>query len=256
MNFSETLYNKIRVIFKNPIILFLTISIVLCLFLLIKTNLQLVDFYTDRNAAEEFVHTLDPHFDMKIPTAKFGNPEHKIYNFIFKMFAASLSLLLFSLVFKIKNWSNFKDIKLIKNKAFIFTWINLAYILMCNFHMLSYMANIEKYVYHSAADSFGIPYFTELFICLFFSIAYYPLVNLLFFGIYKTRIDNIFYTILCALAILIFGLYALKITFLRIFIWQDILGYLYIAIWIAILANAIKTLNYKRKDKQNESTSC
>lgn len=253
MNFSETLYNKIRTIFKNPIILFLTISIVLCLFLLIKTNLQLVDFYTDRIAAEEFVQSLDPHFDMKIPTAKFGNPEHKIYNFIFKMFAISLSLLLFSLIFNIKKWSNFKDIKLIKNKVFIFTWINLAYVLMCNFHMLSYMANIEKYVYHSAADSFGIPYFTELFTCLFFSIAYYPLVNLLFFGIYKTRINNIFYTILCTLAILTFILFSFKITFFRIFIWQDILGYLYIIIWISILSGAIKTLNFKRKGKPNES---
>ena len=253
MNFSETLYNKIRTIFKNPIILFLTISIVLCLFLLIKTNLQLVDFYTDRIAAEEFVQSLDPHFDMKIPTAKFGNPEHKIYNFIFKMFAISLSLLLFSLIFNIKKCSNFKDIKLIKNKVFIFTWINLAYVLMCNFHMLSYMANIEKYVYHSAADSFGIPYFTELFTCLFFSIAYYPLVNLLFFGIYKTRINNIFYTILCTLAILTFILFSFKITFFRIFIWQDILGYLYIIIWISILSGAIKTLNFKRKGKPNES---
>ena len=253
MNFSETLYNKIRTIFKNPIILFLTISIVLCLFLLIKTKLQLVDFYTDRIAAEEFVQSLDPHFDMKIPTAKFGNPEHKIYNFIFKMFAISLSLLLFSLIFNIKKWSNFKDIKLIKNKVFIFTWINLAYVLMCNFHMLSYMANIEKYVYHSAADSFGIPYFTELFTCLFFSIAYYPLVNLLFFGIYKTRINNIFYTILCTLAILTFILFSFKITFFRIFIWQDILGYLYIIIWISILSGAIKTLNFKRKGKPNES---
>ena len=253
MNFSETLYNKIRTIFKNPIILFLTISIVLCLFLLIKTNLQLVDFYTDRIAAEEFVQSLDPHFDMKIPTAKFGNPEHKIYNFIFKMFAISLSLLLFSLIFNIKKWSNFKDIKLIKNKVFIFIWINLAYVLMCNFHMLSYMANIEKYVYHSAADSFGIPYFTELFTCLFFSIAYYPLVNLLFFGIYKTRINNIFYTILCTLAILTFILFSFKITFFRIFIWQDILGYLYIIIWISILSGAIKTLNFKRKGKPNES---
>ena len=253
MNFSETLYNKIRTIFKNPIILFLTISIVLCLFLLIKTNLQLVDFYTDRIAAEEFVQSLDPHFDMKIPTAKFGNPEHKIYNFIFKMFAISLSFLLFSLIFNIKKWSNFKDIKLIKNKVFIFTWINLAYVLMCNFHMLSYMANIEKYVYHSAADSFGIPYFTELFTCLFFSIAYYPLVNLLFFGIYKTRINNIFYTILCTLAILTFILFSFKITFFRIFIWQDILGYLYIIIWISILSGAIKTLNFKRKGKPNES---
>lgn len=253
MNFSETLYNKIRTIFKNPIILFLTISIVLCLFLLIKTNLQLVDFYTDRIAAEEFVQSLDPHFDMKIPTAKFGNPEHKIYNFIFKMFAISLSLLLFSLIFNIKKWSNFKDIKLIKNKVFIFTWINLAYVLMCNFHMLSYMANIEKYVYHSAADSFGIPYFTELFTCLFFSIAYYPLVNLLFFGIYKTRINNIFYTILCTLAILTFILFSFKITFFRIFIWQDILGYLYIIIWISILSGAIKTLNFKRKGNLNES---
>ena len=253
MNFSETLYNKIKTIFKNPIILFLTISIVLCLFLLIKTNLQLVDFYTDRIAAEEFVQSLDPHFDMKIPTAKFGNPEHKIYNFIFKMFAISLSLLLFSLIFNIKKWSNFKDIKLIKNKVFIFTWINLAYVLMCNFHMLSYMANIEKYVYHSAADSFGIPYFTELFTCLFFSIAYYPLVNLLFFGVYKTRINNIFYTILCTLAILTFILFSFKITFFRIFIWQDILGYLYIIIWISILSGAIKTLNFKRKGKPNES---
>ena len=253
MNFSETLYNKIRTIFKNQIILFLTISIVLCLFLLIKTNLQLVDFYTDRIAAEEFVQSLDPHFDMKIPTAKFGNPEHKIYNFIFKMFAISLSLLLFSLIFNIKKWSNFKDIKLIKNKVFIFIWINLAYVLMCNFHMLSYMANIEKYVYHSAADSFGIPYFTELFTCLFFSIAYYPLVNLLFFGIYKTRINNIFYTILCTLAILTFILFSFKITFFRIFIWQDILGYLYIIIWISILSGAIKTLNFKRKGKPNES---
>ena len=124
---------------------------------------------------------------------------------------------------------------------------------MCNFHMLSYMANIEKYVYHSAADSFGIPYFTELFTCLFFSIAYYPLVNLLFFGIYKTRINNIFYTILCTLAILTFILFSFKITFFRIFIWQDILGYLYIIIWISILSGAIKTLNFKRKGKPNES---
>lgn len=124
---------------------------------------------------------------------------------------------------------------------------------MCGFHLASCEADINKYVYHSDADSMGIPYIMLIGLCFVFSFVYYPIINLLFYVIYMTKFKNIFYSILCYFAMIPVLLYFHDLTFNRIFIWQDILGYLYIIIWISILSGAIKTLNFKRKGKPNES---
>lgn len=249
----KNMLDDLKMFLKSPKLVFLISSLLFLLFLFYKVRLQLPDFYLDREVAFEFVQTLDPHFNPSDISKKFGNPAYPIYNFLFKMLAINLSFLSFVLIFNIKKWSDFKNIILFKNVIFVILWINISYILMCGFHLASCEADINKYVYHSDADSMGIPYIMLIGLCFVFSFVYYPIINLLFYVIYMTKFKNIFYSILCYFAMIPVLLYFHDLTFNRIFIWQDILGYLYIIIWISILSGAIKTLNFKRKGKPNES---
>ena len=249
----KNMLDNLKMFLKTPRLVFLASSLLFLLFLFYKVHLQLPDFYLDREVAFEFVQTLDPHFNPSDISKKFGNPAYPVYNFLFKMLAINLSFLLFVLVFNIKKWRNFKNIALFKNVIFVILWINISYILMCGFHLASCEADIGKHVYHSGADSMGIPYFMLMGLCFVFSFVYYPIMNLLFYIIYMTRFKNIFYSILCYFTMIPILFYFADLTFNRIFIWQDILGYLYIIIWLGVLFGAIKTLNFKRKGNLNES---
>ena len=249
----KNMLDNLKMFLKTPRLVFLASSLLFLLFLFYKVHLQLPDFYIDREAAFEFVQTLDPHFDVNDISEKFGNPIYPVYNFIFKILAINLSFLLFVLVFNVKKWRNFKNIALFKNVIFVILWINISYILMCVFHLASCEADIGKHVYHYGVDSMGIPYFMLMGLCFVFSFVYYPIMNLLFYIIYMTRFKNIFYGILCYFTMIPILFYFEDLTFNRIFIWQDILGYLYIIIWLGVLFGAIKTLNFKRKGNLNES---
>ena len=249
----KNMLDNLKMFLKTPRLVFLASSLLFLLFLFYKVHLQLPDFYIDREAAFEFVQTLDPHFNPSDISKKFGNPAYPVYNFLFKMLAINLSFLSFVLIFNIKKWRNFKNIALFKNVIFVILWINISYILMCGFHLASCEADIGKHVYHSGADSMGIPYFMLMGLCFVFSFVYYPIMNLLFYIIYMTRFKNIFYSILCYFTMIPILFYFADLTFNRIFIWQDILGYLYIIIWLGVLFGAIKTLNFKRKGNLNES---
>ncbi len=244
--------DNLKKFFKSPRLVFLASSLLFLLFLFYKVHLQLPDFYLDREAAFEFVQTLDPHFDVNDISKKFGNPIHPVYNFLFKILAINLSFLLFVLIFNIKKWRNFKNIALFKNVIFVILWINISYILMCGFHLASCEADIGKHVYHSGADSMGIPYFMLMGLCFVFSFVYYPCVNLLFYIIYMTRFKNVFYSILCYFAMVPILLYLKDLTFNRIFIWQDVLGYFYLFVWIGVFVGAIQQLKYKRVANSNK----
>ena len=75
-----------------------------------------------------------------------------------------------------------------KNKKFIYPWINISYILYTICWLGHYMRNLENYVYPSNADSIGIPLFFTFLTMAYMALIYYPGVDILFFITYNTKI--------------------------------------------------------------------
>lgn len=191
---------KIKFYLKNPIIIFSFITLIFTIILFAGIHFNLPEFYTDRNSAYELAQ-INPD-TVRAATAGLENSAFKLYNFIFQLWGWSVILTIFTVIFKICDFGKFKNLTFLKNKYFIYLWVNLSYIIYALCYVPVYMADLEKYVYHRYADSMGIPFFGILFAFVFLALAYYPVMNLLIWVTYNTKIRRKFYSFLYILGIL------------------------------------------------------
>lgn len=236
---------RIKFYLTKPITIISLLAIVFTVILLAGTNFILPDFYNNREQALALAQTVSPS-DVGAATASLESLQHKIFNTVFQIWGWLIVLLLFIFSCKIDFFRSFSNIKIFKNKIFIYLWINLSYLLYCICYIPAYMTDLEKYVYNSYADSMGIPFFTELFISIFIGLIYYPVINVLFFIVYNTKIKGRFYDFLFVLGGIyvifnIIRMFIMKFTYFHLFL------NLYNLVWLILICYTIKHQIEKRK---------
>lgn len=204
---NAQMINKVKDFYKNPIKIFGLIAILLSLVLLFGCKFNLPGFYTDRELAFQIAQTVAPG-GVREAVKHLINPQYIIYNPVFQIWGWSVVLLVFSACFRVSEFKKFKELKFLNGKLFAYLWINLSYLLWSFAYVSAYMINLEKRVYNGAADSMGIPLFGMIGTLTFVGIIYYPLINLLAFITFNTKIKRIFYNLLWALVFLFWCIFA------------------------------------------------
>ncbi len=242
----QQLKEKIRSI--NPMILFGIVTLILGLILLFETNFKTPDFYIDYDAANKLIDMQDEIQADKM-LKQLENKNYKIFNSIFHGFSLSLIFLLISIVFKTKTINELFNINLMKNKKFIYPWINISYILYTICWLGHYMRNLENYVYPSNADSIGIPLFFTFLTMAYMALIYYPGVNILFFITYNTKICGRIYSFIFILGFFYYIQVLIYTLFTKFSFWTFWLQ-LYLIITFLLIFSALQTLKEKRIQKK------
>lgn len=205
---SVQLMDKIKYFYKNPIKLFGLAAILLSLVLLVGCHFQFPDFYTNRELADQIAQTVSPK-DVGQAVNHLVNPQYNIFNWIFQIWGWIVTLFIFAACFRVNEFKKFKTLNVLNKKLFTYLWINISYIIWSYAYVSGYMIDLEKHVYNGAADSMGIPFFGMLVMLTFIGIIYYPLMNLLSFVTFNTKIKRIFYNFLWVLIFLFWNIFAL-----------------------------------------------
>lgn len=190
MNVSENFKSYIIHIFKNPIVVFGILTILVSLFLFIKVHFNIPEYYNDRQLAQSFASNASLNIDeISEEINKLINPKFKFYNKIFQMWGLIITLFIITLIFKINKFEKFLHLKLKKN--FIYLWLNIAYIVYAICFWNSFIFNLNSEVYYWASDSIMIP-MVIVFACIFyFGIAHYIINNILTFLTYNKFKHNL-----------------------------------------------------------------
>ncbi len=239
---------------RNPIIIFSIITLLLgiSIYFLNNHSFCVPDYYTNRTAALEAAQI--PNTEMAIKEiSQYENPKYGIFNALFQIFGWLAAFTIFSILFKVTKFKDFKHINIFRKKRFIYPWINLSYLLYCYCWVPAFMNDLEKYVYNSAHDTMAIPLMNTIFTLGLLAVIYYTVNNLLFFVILNTKIKSRFYTFILLLALVITLIKALAASTLEFTYWQIGLDFFALA-WIVLLLTGIKLLKEKRlHSKQSES---
>ena len=228
---------------KNPIKILGVILVLLSLILLLGCHFQVPDFYTNRELADNIAQTVMP---MEVDNAvkHLLNPKYDFYNIIFQIWGYFVVAIIFSIIFKIKEFKDFKGIKIFNKKLFVYLWLNFSYIFWCLFYVLGNMIDLYKYVYNGAADSMGIPLFTTIAVLTFIGIIYYPVMNILSFITFNTRIKRKFYIILWVLCLLFLSRVVLDSFTWKFTYFHLILDFIYF-VWFFFIIYAIGYMKNK-----------
>ena len=230
-------------IYKNPIVIFGVVILILTAILYSGTKFEFPDYYTNRALADELAQNVMPN-DVEKTVKYLINPLYKIYNFLYHIWAIFIALFIFSVIFRIYKFSSCKELKIFNNKLFVYIWANLSYIIfgICSYY--SAIAEIKKYVYNGMADSFGIIYLLFHIIPFLIAIFYYPIINILLYLTYNLKNKNYFINFFWYLCLIII-FYSILCNLDSQFIYLDILMYLYAVFWLMTIINIIKY--YKNK---------
>lgn len=237
--------NNLKNICKNPIKIFGLITILLSLVLLFGCKFHLPDFYTNLELAEQIAQTVPPS-EVNQTVKHLLNSQYDVFNLIFQIWGLVITLLIFSVCFRVNDFKKFKNLTVLNKNLFVYLWINISYVIWSFAYVFSYMIDIEKYVYNSGADSMGIPLFEIIGMLTFIGIIYYPSVNLLAFITFNTKIKRIFYNFLWFLAFCFWGVCALD-NFSWKFTYFHLILDLYYLIWFVLIIYAIGYI----KNKEN-----
>lgn len=199
---------KIKKFYKNPIKFFGLAVILLSLVLLFGCHFCLPDFFTNRELAEQIAQTVAPR-EVAESVKYLLNPKYNIYNWIFQIWGWGVTLLIFSICFRVNEFKKFKELTVLNRKLFVYLWINISYLIWSFAYVSGYMIDIGKYVYNGAADSMGIPLFGMIGLFTFIGTIYYPVINLLSLVTFNTKIKRIFYNFLWAFVLLFWVVCAL-----------------------------------------------
>ncbi len=241
--------SKIVSFLRKPIITIslLTILFTVILFVVNGYSFNTPDYYTNREAALQAAQIADPNA-AALEVSKYKNELYRVYNNLFQIWGWLVSILIFTIIFQIKDFIDFKNIKTFRKKLFVYLWINLSYILYCICWVPAYMADIEKYVYNAYQDTLAIPLFNTIFGLADLAINYYAITNILFFIIYNTKIKSRFYSFIVILGILLLTLKAYAGSFLHFSLWHIGLNVFYIT-WLMLLLSGLSILKEKRTNK-------
>ena len=199
---------KIKDFCKNPIKFSFLSVILLSLVLLFGCKFHGVDFYTNRELAEQIAQSVPP-IEVSESVKHLLNPKYNIYNCIFHIWGWFVILFVFSFCFRVNEFRKFKELTFLNRKLFVYLWINLSYLVWGFAYIVGFMLNLDKHVYNSGADSLAIPFFFMLGILHFIGIIYYPVINILSFVTFNTKIKRIFYNFIWAFLFLFWLLCAI-----------------------------------------------
>lgn len=177
---------------KKPISIFGILACILTLVLVYCTHMQVPDFYANKELADKIAQEV-PHNMIYTTTQHLITPHYNVINALFHTWAWLITFLVFCLIFKIKAFSDFKELKLLNKKLFAYLWVNLSYPIFAHCYIFYYMLDLNEYVYNHASDSMGIPFFVMYIFFIMLALIYYPLANFLVFITYNTNVPRIFY---------------------------------------------------------------
>ncbi len=238
---------RIKSFFKNPIIVFGLLSIILGIAIFFFNNHSFVvpDYYTNRNAAWEAAQI--PNMEMAIKEiSQYENPKYGIFNTLFQIFGWLITFLLFSILFRVTKFKDFKHISVFRKKRFVYPWINLSYLLYCYCWVPAFMCDIEKYVYNSASDTMAIPLMNTIYTLGLLAVIYYTAANLLYFVILNTKIKSRFYSFILLLGVGLTLLKTIAATTLKFTYWQIGINF-FSLVWFILLLAGLKILKEKRR---------
>lgn len=242
---SIQVMEKIKDIYKNPIKLFGLVAILLSLVLLFGCHFHFPDFYTNRELADKIAQTVTPR-EVSNAVEHLLNPKYNLYNWIFQIWGWVVTLLIFSVCFKVSEFRKFKELTVLNRNLFVYLWINISYLIWSFAFVSGFMIEFEKYVYNGAADSMGIPLFELIAVITFIGIIYYPAINLLSFVTFNTKIKRLFYNFLWVIAFLFWAILAL-ISFSLKFTYFHLILDLYYFIWFIFIIYAMGFTKNKAK---------
>lgn len=229
--------NKIKDFYKNPIKLFGFLAIIFSFVLLFLCRFHFPNYYTNEELASQIAETVSPN-EVSEAVKHLLNPEYKTLNPLFQIWGWIVTLFIFTVSFKVKEFKKFKELTILNQKRFVYLWINLSYFIWCLAYIAGYMADLDKYVYNGGADSMGIPYFSAILILTFIGIIYYTAINLCAFVTYNTKIKRLFYSLIWAF-VLIFWIIIAYDSLLWKFTYLHLIINLYYPIWFIFAIYAI-----------------
>ena len=230
-------------IFNNPIIISGLIVLILTLILLYGCNFQLPPFYTDRELADQIAQSVTPE-EVEGAVAHLLNPKYFVFNKIFKLWGLFIAFFAFTAIFKITEFKKFRNIKVLTRKSFVYPWINLAFPVWGFCYVNSYMTDIVKYVYNWAADSFAIPLFSAVSIIILTGIIYYPVINLLSFVTFNTKIKRRIYSMFWIVCFIFWFIISID-NINSIFTYYDPVLFLLYLIWFVFVIYAVGYMKNK-----------
>ena len=241
---NQTFY-KIKDFYKNPIKIFGILVVILSLVLLFNCHFHYPDYYTNRELADNIAQTVAPK-EVNEAVKHLLNPQYKFYNTLFQIWGYIVAAFSFTLIFRIKKFKDFKAINVFNKKLFVYLWINVSYLIWGVLHSVAYITDIEKYVYNGAADSLGLPLFELVYIIALIIALYAPVLNVLSFITFNTKIKRIFYNFIWGIIFFfwaIMTIYSFNEKFSCIHI---VLDFIYLT-WFVFIIYAIGYNRNKRK---------
>lgn len=229
----------------------LTLFVAIIIYI-INPNFTLPDVFLNRNLLND-IYILVPktHTLIKIFTESFKNPNYTLYNSLFQIFSLLVSFIVFSFIFKIKNLSDFFNLITIKNKLFIYIWINLVTLFIIYNNLTTLFSYYHQY-YLKSFDLLGrFTGWTEIGITFLGIILYIPIVNLIFYLTYNKLIKNKIVKSVISFILYIFLIILLIETAVincYYFSWMYIIYYLYTMITVYIIVSALRIINLGTKE--------
>ena len=184
--------NKTCVFYKNPIRIFGLGVLIFALILFLFFGFKMPDYFTNIDMANQIIGNI--HIVDKTKALKpFINTSFYICNYIHHIFAWLIALFIFSTIYRINTFSDFKNIKMFSSTLFLYIWVNFSYVIygICSFYF--FIADFESPIYTELPDNLGtlIPVFCMLFPFLV-AIFYYPIMNFILSLTYNMQIKNKF----------------------------------------------------------------
>lgn len=236
---------KIKDFYKSPIKIFGIIVVILSLALLFSCNFHYPDYYTNRELADNIAQTVAPK-EVNEAVKHLLNPQYKFYNILFQIWGYFVAAFSFTLIFRIKEFKDFKAINVFNKKLFVYLWINISYLIWGILRSTAYITDLGQYVYNGNADSLGLPLFELVCIIAVIIALYAPTVNILSFITFNTKIKRTFYNFIWGI-IFYFWVVATIDSFNEKFICiQIVLDFIYLT-WFTFIVYAIGYNRNKQK---------
>ena len=230
--------NKNFVFYNNPIIVFGIGTLIFALILFLFFGFKMPDYFTNIDMANQIIGNI--HIADKTKALKpFINTSFYICNYIHHIFAWLIALFIFSIMYRLNTFSDFKNIKILSSTLFLYIWVNFSYVIygFCSYYLL--IADFKSPIYTELPDNLGafMPIFDAIF-PFFIAIFYYPIMNFSLSLTYNMQIKNKFlkyFWILCMLILIFITLLHLNSYFTYLYI----IVYLYYIFWFVIIFYSI-----------------
>ncbi len=180
-------------IYSNPTTFFAVLTAFLTIAIIVNTGFHLPDYYINSHVLEEirdYNIAIDSNFIYIEPG--YQNPLFVFQNSIFQIFTFSLSFLIFAVIMKIRTWGDFKELKPITNKKFVYIWLNVLAPLILILKAIQISSLCDLQMTPAFDHSAGLCFIFIMALLILYLIFYFPITNTVFFLIYNKNKKNKF----------------------------------------------------------------